>query len=170
MVHQKIWDSDQFTNLPIVARLLFIALITSADDNGWFRADPAYLNRKIFHADRIGSTRVQKMLEQMEKTGLITITMTEQGTIGFLPKWKQHQSLKNDRPKISDFPELIESTRIQNGIQMDPKDKLSKENILKDKRNEVDSSSAFLQNPFMEKRNKIFGENTGNNQNPSSSN
>ncbi len=112
MVHKKIWDSDQFNGLSIPERLLFIGLITMADDEGCFRGDAAYWRRIIFYSDRIGAPKVQIMLDHIAAAGLIVMGETKKGLAGYLPTWRSHQSLRLDRSKASEFIELL----VDNGV------------------------------------------------------
>lgn len=113
MVYSKIWDSDQFNTLTIPARLLYISLITLADDEGCFRADAKYLKRKVFHQDRpFSQERVKHMLRSITDVGLIVMGVTEKGLAGFHPNWREHQILRPDRSKPSQYSELL----VANGL------------------------------------------------------
>jgi hypothetical protein len=103
MLHTKIWDSDQFAELKVRERLLYIALISNADDYGCFRLDAKFWKRKVFYNDKIGAPSIQLMLDKLIRSGLIGTYNFEGGQIGHHPKWKQYQKLRSDRPKTSDF-------------------------------------------------------------------
>lgn len=114
MVHDRIWDCDQFVGLNTRERLLFLALITGADDEGCFRADPKFWKRRVFYDDRIGIKRVSVMLESICDTGLIVLGETSKGQVGAHPNWHQYQSLRADRSKPSEYFELL----VANGLPM----------------------------------------------------
>jgi len=106
MVHAKIWDSNQFNSLKIPLRLLYIGLITIADDYGCFRAEGKFLKRKLLHSDKISSAQIDAMLQTINEVGLIEYRQTEFGSIGVHPKWDTYQKLRKDIAKFSDFPDL----------------------------------------------------------------
>jgi len=107
MVHHKIWDSDQFNLLKISYRLLYIGLITIADDYGCFRMDGKFIKRKIFHNDRISPRQIENMIQKLHEMNLIECLDTDYGAMGFHPKWNKYQKLNNRIPKISNFPEIL---------------------------------------------------------------
>jgi len=107
MVHIKLWDSDQFNKLTIAERLLYVCLISIGDDSGCFRADAKYLKKMAFYYDRIGVKKVQKMLDHISEVGLIVTAVCEKGMAGIHPNWHKYQSLRPERCKLSEFPELL---------------------------------------------------------------
>lgn len=99
----EIWMSPQVMNLQHDARLLFIGLITQADDEGRGTADHRRLKAAIFGGDDITSADVQRMLGECVRQGLAVIYETEShGLIYALPGWGSHQSI--DRPRRSSYP------------------------------------------------------------------
>ena len=137
MIWDKIWDCDQFAELSIPQRLLYIALITSADDEGCFRVDAKYLKRKVFYGDRLGIKFVERMIQRLQEVDLIVIGQCKKGLAGFHPNWHQYQTLRKDRSKPSEYSDLLvangRSPRFQDAAQ----DKLSEDKISEDKLGEV---------------------------------
>lgn len=122
MVYAKIWDSDQFNRLAIHERLLYIALITVADDEGCFRSDAKHLKRIIFYQDKkIGIARIEQMLQRIINEDLIVIDEIEKGRVGFHPNWHQHQYLRADRSKASPYSQILvangRTPRFQTGAE-----------------------------------------------------
>ncbi len=112
MIRKDLWDDDRFNALTVHARLLFIALITCADDEGCFRADGAYWRRRVFHSIRIGAGAVNKMLESISEMDLIVVGQAKKGIAGYIPSWHQMQSLRDDRSKPSEYSDLL----VANGV------------------------------------------------------
>ncbi len=106
MLHAKIWDSNQFNSLKPLLRLLYIGLVTIADDYGCFRAEGTFLRRKLLHSDRISPAQIDAMLQKINEVGLIEYRQTEFGSIGIHPKWDTYQKLRKDIARSSDFPDL----------------------------------------------------------------
>ncbi len=138
MIHGKIWDSDQFNSLSIPERLLYIAIITLADDYGCFRADGNFLKRKVFHSNRIGRQKVTEMLDHIAQIGLIKLFYDEKSQnviIGIHPGWNKYQKLRSDVRKVSDFPGWEHYVPDTSSQRLVPRrqEKGSEENINKEK-------------------------------------
>jgi hypothetical protein len=111
-IKPEIWMSPQVMNLSHGARLLFVGLITQADDAGRGSADPRKLKAAIFGGDDITSTDVRRWLDECSSQGLAVFYMSEKhGVLYQLPSWKSHQSI--DRPRQSAYPTLDESQCIR---------------------------------------------------------
>ena len=123
MLHDRIWESDQFAVLTIKERLLFIALITGADDEGCFRADPKHLRRKAFYGDRVSVNQVQKMLDHLQEVGLVVLGVTKKGMAGLHPNWWDYQSLRRDRSKPSKYSDLLVANGLTPRITIAAQDK-----------------------------------------------
>ncbi len=99
----EVWMSAQVMNLSHPSRLLFIGLITQADDEGRGSADIRRLKAAIFGGDDVSSTDVRRWLDECQEQGLVRVYEVEkQGLLFALPSWTQHQSI--DRPKKSNYP------------------------------------------------------------------
>lgn len=131
MVHKKIWDSNQFNSLKIPLRLLYIGLITIADDYGCFRTEGDFLKKKLLYKDRISATQIEAMLQKINEVGLIEYRKTEFGSMGVHPKWTTYQKLRNDIARFSDFPDFDVETMDLPWLRdvNIREDKRSKENI-----------------------------------------
>ena len=97
MIHKGIWESKQFSRLPDKAKILYIGLITIADDEGRFKVDPQILQAKLFMWDKIRVSRISKLLLSVQEAGLIDIYSAESEKFGFHPKWNKYQKLRQDR-------------------------------------------------------------------------
>jgi hypothetical protein len=99
----EMWMSPQVMNLSHSARLLFIGLITQADDEGRGTADARRLKAAIFGGDDITSADVRRMLDECQTQGLVVTYHAENhGELYTLPSWRTHQSI--DRPRKSVYP------------------------------------------------------------------
>ncbi len=107
MIHTRLWDSEQFLSLTAWERLLYIALIVLADDEGCFRADPEYWQRKIFYGQKTGKTQIERMIQAIQETGLIVTGKAEKGFAGLHPNWHDYQTLIKARSKPSVFSDLL---------------------------------------------------------------
>lgn len=104
MLHSKIWQNSKFISLPLQGRLLYIGLITIADDAGRLPGDRQLLKRHFFPYDRISETKVEELCQQLHDKELIVFYEVGKEKFIFHPKWKKYQLLKIDRSNSSDFP------------------------------------------------------------------
>jgi hypothetical protein len=102
-IKPEIWMSPQVMNLSKEARLLFIGLITQADDEGRGTADARRVKAAIFGGDDDTSSNVRRMLDEIAAQRLIVLYHHEEhGDLFALPSWRQHQKI--DRPGKSGYP------------------------------------------------------------------
>lgn len=105
MIHLKIWTSEQFGKLSDKAKLLYVGLITLADDDGKLRGNPAYLRGQIFPYDEsLSVTDVLQVRNEIEKSGLITLFSIDNFEYIEHPKWKEYQIIRRDLYKPSQLP------------------------------------------------------------------
>jgi hypothetical protein len=104
MVHTQIWESEQFLKQSVPTRLLFIGMITIADDSGRLKGDAHYLKRMFFYRDRVSTASVEKMIQGLEESGLIIRYFVEDTAYIVHPHWRKYQKLRLDRTRISHIP------------------------------------------------------------------
>lgn len=128
MIYTNIWESKQFSNLTDKEKLVYIGLITLADDEGRFKCDSLLLKSKLFPFSKKGHvTRpsdIKKGLKRMNDMGMVRIWQADGEWVGEHPKWKKYQKLREDRVKLSDISP-------HNDAESPPK--LSKDKLSKDK-------------------------------------
>jgi hypothetical protein len=101
----EIWQDEALGACPRDARLLFVGLITQADDEGRFRAAPALLRASIFPYDEsLTRDRVQGWLDALAGAGLVTLYTVKGERYGMFPTWTSHQKI--DRPSESKLPPI----------------------------------------------------------------
>ena len=102
-IKPEIWMSPQVMNLSHSARLLFIGLITQADDEGRGTADPRRLKAAIFGGDDDTSTSVRRWVDEITQQGLATLYEAPQhGLLYELTGWRSHQKI--DKARKSGYP------------------------------------------------------------------
>lgn len=90
-------------DLTHAARLLFIGLITHADDDGRGSADPRKLKSCIFPGDEVTLDQVREWLREIEAQRLAVVyAAREHGPLFCLPTWHEHQNI--NRPTASRYP------------------------------------------------------------------
>lgn len=103
-IKPEIWLSPQVMNLAHGARLLFIGLITQADDEGRGTADPRRLKAAIFGGDDdVTTLMISGWLDAIGTERLATFyDGNGHGALYELTSWRNHQSI--DRPRKSNYP------------------------------------------------------------------
>lgn len=103
-IKPDLWLSPQVMNLELGARLLFIGLITQADDQGRGVADPRRLKAAVLPGDQdVTAVQVDGWLSAIEAEGLaILYTAENHGRLYQLRTWHVHQSINKANP--SNYP------------------------------------------------------------------
>jgi DnaD/phage-associated family protein len=91
MHHSGMWESEKFADLHPMARLLTVALIDIADDQGRFKAHPAWLRSRIFPYDDFALTEISEWLEAIANNETIVIYTAKGKTYGQLLNWWEYQ-------------------------------------------------------------------------------
>lgn len=105
MIHSKIWDSDQFSLIKPLERLLYIGMISIADDYGRLRGDGNFLRKRFFYSCKIGIKKIEKMRDRIKDVGLIEVYSAKNNVCISHPNWIKYQTLDKSKAKPSDFPE-----------------------------------------------------------------
>ena len=103
MLSPSIWADPAFNRLSVASRLLFIGLISNADDYGYVRADKGSVRRTIFGFDddlsmvetALGEVKALRSVHFYEENGEEYI---------HLAKWHDYQKQQKDRMLASEYP------------------------------------------------------------------
>jgi hypothetical protein len=102
-VKPDIWLSPQVMNLEFGARILFVGLITQADDQGRGVADARRLKAAVYPGDDVTAAQVDSWLVAIEAEGIANLYSVEgHGRLYQLVSWHTHQSI--NKPKASNYP------------------------------------------------------------------
>ena len=104
-----LWSDDLVADLSRDARLLFIGLISLADDEGRFVASAATLAGHIYPHDELPPTTIRRWLreietkdrEHAERTGKglsVVLYQVGRAQYGWLPKYRRHQRISHPQP------------------------------------------------------------------------
>jgi hypothetical protein len=95
----EVWSSPEVMNLSHSARLLFLGLITQADDEGIGSADIRKLKAVIFGGDEVTHAELGSWLEEIERQRLAVLYEVDgYGRLYFLPSWTEHQRVPKPTP------------------------------------------------------------------------
>lgn len=110
----EIWQDEAFGELTHQAQLLFIGLITQADDEGRLKGSPSLIRSQVFpykHGMHLDS--VEAWLEELEEASLIERYDVGGRPFINLPTWHRHQ-------RVSHPSESLIPTPSPNGSAPDP--------------------------------------------------
>jgi len=116
-VKPEYWRHPVMARQPDDVRLMAVALLNIADDEGLFFADPALLRGEVWPFDE-DSSRTRRVLEQLERIGWISVREhPEIGMVGKVVNFTKHQ--KVDRPTPSKIKGYFDSSNIRRGLDED---------------------------------------------------
>jgi hypothetical protein len=110
MIDPNFWDDNKIKLLSVTERLLFIGMISYADDEGRLLANPAYLRSKIFPYDDFSLVDIKTMRDNIIDINK-NVLLYDNGGEEYLSlsKWKEYQKPSHPQPsRIPAPPKLQE--------------------------------------------------------------
>ena len=108
MIDPTIWADDGLGQLGLIERLMFIGLLTLADDEGVAKAEPIYLKANIFPYDTFSveelETARDRLVDTLNSLQLFT-SDDDKEYIQFL-KWTTYQKLSKPQPTDNPKPKF----------------------------------------------------------------
>lgn len=101
-IKPEMWQDEKVGALSIGARLLFVGLISMADDEGRFRALPASILGHCFPYDASAARKLDGWLHEIESSGMLVRYQHGGKPYAMLTGWGRHQ--KVNRPSPSELP------------------------------------------------------------------
>jgi hypothetical protein len=89
----EMWADEKIGALSRDARLLFVGLITMADDAGRFRALPSAILGHVFPYDEDAAKKLDRWMGEIESQGLVQRYTVPPFLYGVLPGWLKHQKI-----------------------------------------------------------------------------
>lgn len=113
-VKPEFWSHPVLSRQEDGTRMLAIALLNIADDEGFFHADPALIRSAVWPFDE-DSTKARRALESLSKIGWIELNEhPTHGMIGRVVNFTKHQRV--DRPSDSKIKVYFDSASIRRGL------------------------------------------------------
>lgn len=108
MVDPNIWQSEDFSKLSSLAKLVFIGLFSLADDEGRGRANPTYLKSSLFpYNEDLRSADIEKTLLEISSNMSVVFYSCDGSSYYELLRWNVFQKI--DRPTPSQIPTFDEN-------------------------------------------------------------
>lgn len=105
LIDPGVWQSGHFKRLNVRQRLLWIGLITVADDEGKLKGEPAAIRASVFPFDNISLQTIEGDLQLLQSEGLIDRYKVASDLYIRIVKWKTHQ--KPSHPTPSKIPDPL---------------------------------------------------------------
>jgi hypothetical protein len=102
-IKPSFWGDEKVSELSREARLLFIGLVSMADDDGRFLASHQAIAGYIFpNDDDVSVKRLRSLLDELACQGMITLYDKGRIRYGALPQFRKHQRISH--PQRSTLP------------------------------------------------------------------
>lgn len=93
-IKPELWEDEIVGSLSRDARLLFIGLISLADDDGRFRARPSNIRAELYRYDEdLTNVEVQSWLQELEQVNRIQLYEAQGQSYGVVCNFKRHQKI-----------------------------------------------------------------------------
>lgn len=104
MIKPEFWEDEKIGTLSLPARLLFLACLNFADDEGLIRWNSSYLNSCAFVYDDFKQNEIEKLMNELiENKFIYAYKMQDtKAMIGWIINFHKHQRI--DHPQPSKFP------------------------------------------------------------------
>jgi hypothetical protein len=96
-IKPDLWDDEILGHCSVHARLLFIGLISNADDDGRLRGAASRIGGRVFQYDEFTPKRVDGWLRELENGRLIVRYEVEKQRFIYLPSFSRHQVINKRR-------------------------------------------------------------------------
>lgn len=98
-----LWEDEALGSCSPLAMLVFVFLITQADDEGRLRAHPALLRNRLFpYRPEVTAKQVEAALVELSNAGIVRSYLVNGERFLSLPSWHRHQRI--DKPSKSQIP------------------------------------------------------------------
>lgn len=106
------WQDEAIGKLGPWERLLWVGLITMADDEGRLRALPAAIAGHVFPYDDVPPAKIKKWLEAIEAAGLVVLYDHDGVGYAAITGWRAHQKINRAQPSRLPEPSLQKPTPV----------------------------------------------------------
>jgi len=104
-IKPEFWADEKLSECSLSARLLFIGLLTFADDQGRFEYRPARIRMQVFPCGSASLEDVTEWLGELSEHSLIRVYEIDSCRFVDIPNFLKHQRI--NRPTPSKLPEFL---------------------------------------------------------------
>lgn len=117
-IKPEFWQHEGMSKLPEFSRLLAIALLNYADDEGYFNAHPSLIRGNLFPFQD-DSKNILGSIQDLSRIGYLEVSKAEDGRdIGKIINFDKHQRI--DKPQKSKIKELATNSKNIPGLFQEP--------------------------------------------------
>jgi hypothetical protein len=132
-IKPEFWTSEQIVDCSPTARLLFVGMWTFCDDNGIHPDSVKRLKMEVFPSDGMSDTKIQGMISELLKVGLIEHYTVENQGFWRVTGWAKHQKIekptyrhplpddRGESQKSTTSPRIVaeqsSTPRVRNGME-----------------------------------------------------
>jgi hypothetical protein len=103
-IKPELWQDQDLQLLPVHARLLFIGLLSNADDEGRLEGHSGLIRARIFPCDAdVTNRRIEGWLEALEEGRFVALYAVSGRPYIEITNWLKHQKI--NRPTASSIPD-----------------------------------------------------------------
>lgn len=132
-INPNIWEDPTFNSITRDARLLYIGMISNADDEGYIRADAGILKRTIFGFDDITQDEVEKWRKELENFRGLHFYKDNGELYAHLANFVKYQGQQKDRVQASVYPVCSKCVAGAKQVPTQVSKEVSKKVIIKEK-------------------------------------
>lgn len=104
MIDPNFWTDEKLGECSVEERLLFMGLISNANDEGYGRANSKLLKAIIFPYDDLKANDLEKWIYHLAELHIVVLFKYDEQTYYYLPNFLKHQTI--NKPSKSTFPHI----------------------------------------------------------------
>ena len=113
MIKPEFWEDEKVGQLSPMARLLFIAALNFADDEGFIRWNEDYISASVFPYDKLSNNKTKRLMKELENLEILEVFETKfHFFVAKILNFKKHQKIS--KPQPSKFLQEYESHILKN--------------------------------------------------------
>lgn len=108
MIDPRIWESEDFSKLSYLSRIVWIGLFSNADDEGRGKANSAFIKSQIFPYDDINLKKIEASLQEIQKFMKILIYEVDGKKYYQLTNWESFQNICHPTASQIPAPQILQ--------------------------------------------------------------
>lgn len=151
MISPEFWTDEKLGECTRDERLLFMGLISNADDEGRGRGNVKLIKSAIFPYDNFNDTDIERMLIALIGKKLVYVYVVDGQQFYYLPNFEKHQTI--NKPSESKLPEMPEEIQLPSyygntTVAVTPNKREKKRREEKGKEENIPPDGAPVTDPF----------------------
>ena len=107
-IKPSLWGDEKFARLSRDARLLYIGLVSMADDDGRFLASPSAVIGYVYpNDDNVTAGKVKRWMGELTANGLVTAYEVDGIRYGAHMNYRKHQRISHPQPSPLPVPQGV---------------------------------------------------------------